>query len=112
MSFHGKSAFRLYDTFGFPVEFTVELARERGFTVDMEGYEAAFKKHQEKSHAGAEQRFKGGLADTGEQTARLHTATHLLLAGLKKVARIRTSARRAATSRRSGCGLTSTSPAR
>ena len=63
----GKSAFRLYDTFGFPVEFTVELARERGFSVDMEGYEAAFKKHQEKSHAGAEQRFKGGLADTGEQ---------------------------------------------
>ncbi len=81
----GKSAFRLYDTFGFPVEFTVELARERGFSVDMEGYEAAFKKHQEKSHAGAEQRFKGGLADTGEQTAKLHTATHLLLACLKKV---------------------------
>ena len=85
MSFAGKSAFRLYDTFGFPVEFTVELARERGFSVDMEGYEAAFKKHQEKSHAGAEQRFKGGLADTGEQTAKLHTATHLLLACLKKV---------------------------
>ena len=81
----GKSAFRLYDTFGFPVEFTVELARERGFSVHMEGYEAAFKKHQEKSHAGAEQRFKGGLADTGEQTAKLHTATHLLLACLKKV---------------------------
>lgn len=80
----GKSAFRLYDTFGFPVEFTQELAQENGFTVDMDGYHAAFKKHQEKSHAGAEQRFKGGLADTGEQTARLHTATHLMLAGLKK----------------------------
>ena len=52
---------------------------------DREGYEAAFKKHQELSHAGAEQRFKGGLADTGVQTARLHTATHLLLAGLKKI---------------------------
>ena len=81
----GKSAFRLYDTFGFPIEFTVELAKEKGFEVDMEGYEAAFKKHQELSHAGAEQRFKGGLADTGEQTARLHTATHLLLAALKKI---------------------------
>ncbi len=81
----GKSAFRLYDTFGFPIEFTQELAKEQGFTVDIEGYEAAFKKHQELSHAGAEQRFKGGLADTGVQTARLHTATHLLLAGLKKI---------------------------
>ena len=81
----GKSAFRLYDTFGFPIEFTQELAKEQGFTVDIEGYEAAFKKHQELSHAGAEQRFKGGLADTGAQTARLHTATHLLLAGLKKI---------------------------
>lgn len=81
----GKSAFRLYDTFGFPIEFTVELAAERGFTVDVEGYDAAFKKHQELSHAGAEQRFKGGLADTGEQTAKLHTATHLLNAALKHV---------------------------
>ena len=81
----GKSAFRLYDTFGFPIEFTEELAAERGFQVDREGYEAAFKKHQELSHAGAEQRFQGGLADTGIQTARLHTATHLLLAGLKKI---------------------------
>lgn len=81
----GKSAFRLYDTFGFPIEFTMELAAEKGFIVDEAGYHEAFKKHQEKSHAGAEQRFKGGLADTGEATARLHTATHLLLAGLKKV---------------------------
>lgn len=81
----GKSAFRLYDTFGFPIEFTEELAAERGFQVDRQGYEEAFKKHQELSHAGAEQRFKGGLADTGEKTARLHTATHLLLAGLKKI---------------------------
>ena len=81
----GKSAFRLYDTFGFPIEFTVELAQERGFSVDIEGYEAAFKKHQELSHAGAEQKFKGGLADNSEQTAKLHTATHLLNAGLKKV---------------------------
>ncbi len=82
---NGKTAFRLYDTFGFPIEFTLELAKEKGLTVDIDGYHEAFKKHQEKSHAGAEQRFKGGLADTGEKTARLHTATHLLLGGLRKV---------------------------
>ena len=81
----GKTAFRLYDTFGYPLEMTIELAKERGFEVDVEGYEEAFKKHQEKSRAGSEQRFKGGLADSSEQTARLHTATHLLLAGLKEV---------------------------
>ncbi len=81
----GKSAFRLYDTFGFPIEFTLELAREKGFAVDTEGFKEAFKKHQELSHAGAEQRFKGGLADNAEATTRLHTATHLLLAGLHKV---------------------------
>ncbi|MDL2236815.1 alanine--tRNA ligase [Christensenellaceae bacterium OttesenSCG-928-K19] len=81
----GKSAFRLYDTFGFPIEFTLELATERGIKVDKAGFDEAFKHHQELSHAGAEQRFAGGLADTGEQTARLHTATHLLLAGLNKV---------------------------
>ena len=81
----GKTAFRLYDTFGYPLEMTIELAKERGFTVDIDGYNEAFKKHQEKSRAGSEHRFKGGLADSSEQTARLHTATHLLLAGLKKV---------------------------
>ncbi len=81
----GKSAFRLYDTFGFPIEFTLELAEERGLKVDKEGFDEASRHHQELSHAGAEQRFKGGLADTGEQTARLHTATHLLNAALRKV---------------------------
>lgn len=80
----GKSAFRLYDTFGFPIEFTLELAEERGLKVDKEGFDKAFEHHQELSHAGAEQRFKGGLADTSEQTARLHTATHLLNAALRK----------------------------
>ncbi|MEG0593955.1 MAG: alanine--tRNA ligase [Christensenella sp.] len=80
----GKSAFRLYDTFGFPIEFTLELAEERGLTVDKDGFDKAFHAHQELSHAGAEQRFKGGLADTGEATARLHTATHLLNAALRK----------------------------
>ncbi|MBC5646818.1 alanine--tRNA ligase [Christensenella tenuis] len=81
----GKSAFRLYDTFGFPIEFTLELAAERGFKVDKDGFDKAFQHHQELSHAGAEQRFKGGLADTSEQTARLHTATHLLNAALRKL---------------------------
>ena len=81
----GKTAFRLYDTFGFPLEMTIELSKEKGFDVDVQGYEEAFKKHQEISKAGAEQKFKGGLADTGEVTARLHTATHLLNAALKIV---------------------------
>lgn len=81
----GQSAFRLYDTFGFPIEFTEEMARENGLTVDKEGFERAFEEHQQKSHAGAEQRFKGGLADTSTQTARLHSATHLLQAALRKV---------------------------
>ncbi|MBQ2770435.1 MAG: alanine--tRNA ligase [Clostridia bacterium] len=81
----GPAAFRLYDTYGFPIEFTQELAAENGLTVDVEGFNAAFKAHQEKSHAGAEQRFKGGLADNTEITAQLHTATHLLQAGLRKI---------------------------
>ncbi|MEL7608747.1 MAG: alanine--tRNA ligase [Bacillota bacterium] len=80
----GPTAFRLYDTFGFPVEFTEEMAKENGLSVDIAGFEEAFRAHQEKSHAGAEQRFKGGLADTSEQTAKLHTATHLLQAALRK----------------------------
>ncbi len=81
----GQDAFHLYDTFGFPLEFTLELAHEHGLEVDQKGFEAAFQKHQEISGAGAEQRFKGGLADTGEATARLHTATHLMHAALMKV---------------------------
>ncbi len=81
----GQDAFHLYDTFGFPLEFTLELAHEHGLEVDQKGFEAAFQKHQEVSGAGAEQRFKGGLADTGEATARLHTATHLMHAALRQV---------------------------
>ena len=81
----GRSAFKLYDTYGFPIEMTKELAAEKGLTVDEEDFAQRFKQHQETSHAGAEQRFKGGLADASEQTACLHTATHLLQAALRKV---------------------------
>ena len=83
--FPGKTAFRLYDTFGFPFEITKELAEEKGFTVDKEGYDKAFSEHQAKSHAGSEQKFACGLADHKEETTKLHTATHLLHAALKKV---------------------------
>ena len=81
----GKNAFNLYETYGFPIELTCEMAAEQNFTVDMAGYEEAYKKHQEMSRAGAEQKFKGGLADHSEATAKLHTATHLLQAALRKV---------------------------
>ena len=81
----GKNAFNLYETYGFPIELTCEMAAEQNFTVDMAGYEDAYKKHQEMSRAGAEQKFKGGLADHSEATARLHTATHLLQAALRKI---------------------------
>ena len=81
----GRSAFKLYDTYGFPIEITTELAAEKGLTVDEEGFQERFKQHQETSHAGAEQRFKGGLADHTEETAKLHTATHLLHAALRHV---------------------------
>lgn len=83
--FPGKTAFRLYDTYGFPIEMTAELAKEKGYTLDKEGYDKAFAEHQALSKAGAEQKFKGGLADGGELTARLHSATHLLNAALKVV---------------------------
>ncbi len=83
--FPGKTAFRLFETYGFPIEITEELAKEKGFTLDKAGYDEAYKKHQEKSQVGAEQKFKGGLAEQNEVTARLHTATHLLNAALKSV---------------------------
>lgn len=81
----GKNAFNLYETYGFPIELTEEMAWEKGFQVDRAGYDAAFAKHQEMSRAGAEQKFKGGLADSSEATAALHSATHLLQAALRKV---------------------------
>lgn len=81
----GKSAFRLYDTFGFPVELTVEMATERGFSVDEAGFKSCFEEHQQKSKAVEKGEFKSGLSDTGEQTTKFHTATHLLNAALKLV---------------------------
>ena len=80
----GKSAFKLYDTYGFPIEITCELAEEKGLKVDTKGFDEAFANHQKISSQGSEQKFKGGLADSGEKTARLHTATHLLLAALRE----------------------------
>jgi len=77
--------FRLYDTFGFPPEMTQELAKEDGIEIDLVGFEKLFKEHQEKSRAGAEQKFKGGLADHSEQTTAYHTATHLLHKALQIV---------------------------
>lgn len=81
---NGRTAFKLYDTYGYPLEMTIELAAENGFTVDREGYEAAFRKHQELSKQG-EGTFKAGLADHSEATVALHTATHLLHKALKLV---------------------------
>ena len=81
----GKNAFYLYETYGFPIELTVEMAKEAGFTVDMKGYQEAYEKHQALSRQGAEQKFKGGLADHSEATAQLHTATHLLHKALRMV---------------------------
>ncbi len=81
----GTNAFRLFDTFGFPIEFTEEMARENGLTVDTAGFHEKFAEHQQKSKAGSEQKFKGGLADASEETAKLHSATHLMQAALRKV---------------------------
>lgn len=81
----GRVAFRLYDTYGFPYELTEELAAESGLTVDKDGFNKAFKKHQELSRAGSNQVFKGGLADHSELTTAYHTATHLLHKALQIV---------------------------
>lgn len=81
----GKVAFRLYDTCGFPLEFTEEICAEHGLAVDHEGFEKAFAKHKEVSKMSAEKAFKGGLADNSVMTTRLHTATHLLHKALQTV---------------------------
>ena len=81
----GKVAFRLYDTFGFPLELTQELGAENGFTVDVEGFKEAERKHQELSRTQSAGTFKGGLAERSEITTKYHTATHLLQAALRQV---------------------------
>jgi len=81
----GREVFDLFSTFGFPMEMTKEIAAERGLEIDEDGFWREFKNHQEISKAGSEQKFKGGLADTSEQTVKYHTAAHLMLAALRQV---------------------------
>ncbi|MGD1819625.1 MAG: alanine--tRNA ligase [Pleomorphochaeta sp.] len=81
----GRMAFKLYDTYGFPIELTKELAQENGLSVDEEGFSVAFEKHQSQSRSGSEQKFKGGLADHSEKTTALHTATHMLHQALRTI---------------------------
>lgn len=81
----GESSFKLYDTYGFPIELTQELAEDKGFTVDMNGFEEKFREHQEKSRTVDTGKFKGGLETAGEMETKYHTATHLLNAALKRV---------------------------
>lgn len=81
----GSMVFRLYDTYGFPPEVTKELAKENGFGIDIKEFNRLFEIHQQKSRAGSEQKFKGGLGEQNKETIAYHTATHLLNAALKKV---------------------------
>jgi len=81
----GRLAFKLYDTYGFPIELTEELASESGMKVNREEFDEAFKKHQELSRTQSGQAFKGGLGDQGEMAVKYHTATHLLHQALKAI---------------------------
>ncbi len=81
----GKAAFRLYDTFGFPLELTISLAQERGFTVNREEYETSYKQHQELARTANVGQFKGGLSSFGEMETKYHTTTHLLHVALMKI---------------------------
>jgi alanyl-tRNA synthetase len=81
----GKEAFDLFQTYGFPIEMTEELATEKGFKVDRKEFDQEYKAHQDLSRKGAEQKFKGGLADNEEETIKLHTAAHLLHEALRQV---------------------------
>ena len=79
----GEHAFNLFTTYGFPIELTIEIAKERGMTVALDEFNMCMEKHRERSRAGSEQKFKGGLADNSDKVVMYHTATHLLLAGLR-----------------------------
>ena len=81
----GDRAFYYFESFGFPLEMTMEMMKERGVAVEQEGFQKAFAGHQEKSRVGAEQKFAGGLADHSFETKKLHTATHLMLEALRRV---------------------------
>lgn len=81
----GTDAFILFSTYGFPIEMTQELAKEKGIEIDVEKFNQQMKQHQELSKTASEGKFKSGLADTGEETVKLHTAAHLLLASLRKI---------------------------
>ncbi|EKD32979.1 MAG: hypothetical protein ACD_76C00106G0020 [uncultured bacterium] len=84
-SINGENAFLLYSTYGFPLELTEELAKERGMVIDKDAFSNEFKKHQELSRAGSSEKFAGGLADHSKETALLHSATHLLHSALRAV---------------------------
>src|SRR5665647_1693975 len=81
----GSEAFNLYQSYGFPLEMTEELAMEKGIVVDKKEFEAEFKKHQELSRTSSAGAFRGGLQGTGEMETKYHTATHLLLAALREI---------------------------
>jgi alanyl-tRNA synthetase len=82
---NGSEAFNLFQTYGFPIEMTVELASVKGLSVDEEGFKQELSKHQELSRTASAGMFKGGLADSGAETTRLHTAAHLMLCALRKI---------------------------
>jgi alanyl-tRNA synthetase len=81
----GKNAFELYTTYGFPIELTEEIAAEKGLVVERAGFNTLMEEHRNLSRAGAEQKFKGGLADSSQQVVQYHSATHLMLAGLRHI---------------------------
>jgi alanyl-tRNA synthetase len=81
----GVEAFNLYQTYGFPIEITLEICKEKGIIVDEAGFYEELKKHQDLSRTASAGKFKGGLADSSVETTKLHTASHLLLAALRKV---------------------------
>ncbi len=81
----GKTIFDLFQTYGFPIELTEELAKEEGAVIDREGFDQLVREHQNLSRTGADKKFKGGLGDTSEMSIKYHTATHLLNAALQQV---------------------------